>query len=92
MGNNKNYNPDVMPSFNFYKSWVGIFRSLSNSDRAILLNWMFWYCFEESEPDEEDLNDETLWRVAKVWETIKSELERQMEKWRKFCDDKSKHC
>lgn len=80
----KHYNPEVMPSFNFYKAWIPIFRALSPTESAVLLNWICWYCFEESEPDDDNLK--TMgWRLATTWEEIKPQLESQLEKWRDYC-------
>ena len=81
------YDPKIMPSFNFYRSWVGMFRALDLDDRAILLNWCCWYCFEQSEPNltEKWISDE----LANAWESLRPELEKQLSKWTYYANMKN---
>lgn len=85
---NKTYNPHIMPSFNFYGSWMGYFRQLSAYDAQILLEWCFWYCFEQKEPNDENLNSAS-WRVCAAWDCIKPQLDQQFEKWKSFCNNRN---
>ena len=62
-----------------------MFRNLTLEERGLLLNFMFWYCFEESEPSEEDLEN-AGWKVKNTWEELKPEMDEQFEKWDETCE------
>ncbi len=81
----KTYDPNVLPSFNFYGSWMGYFRQLNSTDAATLLEWCCWYCFEQAEPSEKNLNS-AGWRLEAAWQSIKPQLDKQFEKWIDLCD------
>lgn len=76
------YDPDILPNFIFRMKWVPAFRMLTLSQRGLLLNYMFWYCFEEAEPNEEDL-EIIGWRGRNLWAVIKADLDEQFETWKR---------
>ncbi len=84
----KKYDPDTMMCFNFYSTWVGIFRQLNAHDSQILLEWCFGYCFEQTAPSEEEL-DNASWRVLNAWGSICPQLNNQLDKWADYCEKKN---
>lgn len=71
---------DNMKYFKFDRAWMPIFRCLSFEDRGVLLNWIFWYYFEDSGPDEETL-EKSNFPLFNAWKYIKAELLNQYMKY-----------
>lgn len=88
-----NYNPNIMRSFRFPISWKSIFRVLDLEDRAVLLNWIFWFCFEEIYPEEDErfkqFNDDEP--VVRAWYEIRDSIEEQMDSWENYCKRKNEN-
>lgn len=81
----KKYDPDTMPSFNFYSTWTGIFRQLNAHDTLILLEWCFGYCFEQTAPSEDEL-EKAGYRLLTAWGSIWPQLNKQLDKWSEYCE------
>ena len=81
----KKHDPNTMPSFNFYNTWAGIFRQLNARDTQTLLEWCFGYCFEQTVPSDEEINNAS-YRVLTAWESIGPQLTKQFDNWIEYCN------
>lgn len=85
----KNYSYGILPSITMYPDMMYILDSLSSSNAGIILRWMKWYAFEESEPAPEQII-QADYRLQEAWFSIKKKLDRQFESWAEYLDKHNK--